>query len=165
MAIDALELGIATLTFARRRTLDLLRDIPNDKLGHQLTPGGNHALWILGHLANSDNFFHTTVGRSSSSLPETWNDLFGMNSKPLGDPAKYPALDELQQRMAECRETLISWARSMTPQQLAAPLPDDLATFAPNCCALLPCIAWHEGIHAGQLTMIRRDLGISPMFT
>ena len=66
--------------------------------------------------------------------------------------------------MHERRATLIDWFSAMGADELAEPLPDDLQAFAPNRAALMPSIAWHEGFHAGQLTAVRRSLGMESMF-
>jgi hypothetical protein len=43
-------------------------------------------------------------------------------------------------------------------------LPKDYEMFAANYCGLASSLAWHEGMHAGQLTMLRRDIGLGPKF-
>ncbi len=43
-------------------------------------------------------------------------------------------------------------------------LTDDLQSFAPSHAALIPTIAWHEGMHIGQLTVIRKSLSLDPVF-
>ncbi|KPK45852.1 MAG: hypothetical protein AMK72_10460 [Planctomycetes bacterium SM23_25] len=53
--------GVAMLEFARRVTLGLLEDIPEDKLFYQPFPGANHALWIIEHVAWDDSFFLTAL--------------------------------------------------------------------------------------------------------
>ncbi len=53
--------GVAMLEFARRVTLGLLEDIPEDKLFYQPFPGANHAIWIIGHVAWDDSFFLTAL--------------------------------------------------------------------------------------------------------
>ena len=37
-----------------------------------------------------------------------------------------------------------------------------LGTFAANLGMLMTSIAWHEGLHAGQLTVVRKSLGLAP---
>ena len=48
----------------------------------------------------------------------------------------------------------------MDEQQLLTPLPDEMSSFAPNFAAVMSSIAWHEGFHAGQLSAVRRSLGL-----
>ena len=52
----------------------------------------------------------------------------------------------------------------MSGERLAAALPEDWQVFAKSYGVLINTIAWHEGMHAGQLTVIRRELGLGPKF-
>ncbi len=157
---SALEIGKATLDLARRSTLKLVQDIPPDKLTHQPAPSTNHALWVLGHLACTDNFFLTSLAKLEPVIEESWNKLFGMGSEPTDDPQSYPSLDEVKAGLEKARTALADWCQSMDEQQLLSPLPDEMGSFAPNFAALMCSIAWHEGLHAGQLSAVRRSLGL-----
>ena len=66
--------GKAAMDLARRCTLKLVDGIPRDKLCHQPVPNANHALWVLGHLACSDDFFASHLGDHESSIDEKWAD-------------------------------------------------------------------------------------------
>ncbi len=156
--------GVAMLEFARRVTLGLLEDIPEDKLFYQPCPGANHALWIIGHVAWDDNFFLTALGGKQTDFPPAWNGLFGMGSVLQPQAAAYPSLAEIRQQLDARRDELIEWFKSMDGDQLVAPLPEDYHTFARDHAALMTSIAWHEGLHAGQLTVVRKALGLKPKF-
>jgi hypothetical protein len=47
---------------------------------------------------------------------------------------------------------------------LTSPLPKELETFARSYGGMMCSIAWHEGVHAGQLTVVRKSLGLAPKF-
>lgn len=157
---NLVENGKAALDLARRQTLKLVDDIPADKLCHQPVAGTNHALWVLGHLAYSDDGFTTALGERESVIDESWKELFGMGSKPGPDPAKYPSLDDIKAALPRARTALIDWIESLDEEQLLKPLPEGWDVFAPNYAAVLPSLAWHEGFHAGQLSAVRRSLGL-----
>lgn len=164
MANKSMENAFAALRFARTTLLSLFEDFPRDKVCHQLTPGGNHALWILGHIALEDDVMMTMLGRKQARCPAEWAKLFGMGSTPVGQASHYPKLDELLTALADRREEFIAWLGSRTDAQLAEPLPKELIGFAPNAAALASSLAWHDGLHTGQLTMLRRDLGMKPKY-
>lgn len=164
MAVSALDLGLGALALSRRTLLSLLEDVPPDKLCHQPIPGGNHALWIAGHLAGTDDFFLNAVAGQPPKLPPHHKELFGMGSKPTPDPRAYPPFEEIKNRLGERREALVSWLKSLNPRKLDEPLPENLKMFASSHAALPASMAWHEGLHSGQLTVIRRSLGIGPKF-
>ena len=156
--------GVAMLEFARRVTLGLLEDIPEDQRLYQPFPGANHALWIVGHVAWDDNFFLTTLGGKQTDFPPAWNELFRAGSVLQQEPAAYPSLAEIRQQLDARRADWIGWFKSMDGDELVTPLPEDYQTFARDRAALMPSIAWHEGLHAGQLTVVRKALGLKPKF-
>ena len=70
----------------------------------------------------------------------------------------------LVQHLHRARTDIIKWFQSQSADKLASPLPEELGTFAKTYGASLSTLAIHEGLHAGQLTMIRRSLGLGPKF-
>ena len=159
-----LENGIAALSFARHWTLELLSDFPQDKLTHQPCAAGNHALWIARHIAYADDVFASKVGNKPARFSGSWVKLFGMGSIPQADAGAYPSMSEVTNALADNREGLLAWFGSMSAEELAKPLPDDFKTFAATFGQLMTSIAWHEGLHAGQLTVVRKSLGLAPKF-
>lgn len=154
--------GIAALELARGKTVQLVEDVPESKLFTTAWDSGNHVLWILGHLAWTDDYFMQMAGNRDSVLPAGWADRFGIRSTPTPNPDDYPAPAEVRDRLASTRATLLDWFRSMDPAQAKAELPEALSGFAPNTAGLASTLAWHEGLHAGQITVIRRKLGLGP---
>lgn len=164
MSQFARECGLAGLAFARKTTLGFLEEIPEDKLLLRPVPGGNHAMWIAGHLAWTEDGVVTMLRSTASTLSKGWKELFAMQTTPLDDRKAYPSLSEVKDQLAAQRERLVALFRSLSDEQLQAPLPADMAGFAPNFCALMSSLAWHEGMHGGQLTVIRKALGFPPKF-
>lgn len=164
MAHQLLEAGLKVLEFARGATFGFLEDIPENQWCKQPIEGGNHTAWVVGHLASTDDYFLTTLSGRPSNLPEAWKTMFGAGSKPVADLSAYPAVAELKSKLSGCREDLIAWLKSLDDKKLLSPLPQDLQMFAPTHAGLSFSLAWHEGLHSGQLTMVRRSLGIAPKF-
>jgi uncharacterized damage-inducible protein DinB len=164
MANPLIANAVRILEFARRNTLAFLEEIPEDKWCYQPFEGANHVAWILGHLAQSDNYFVTQLADRPNVMPPAWDELFGMGSRPTSDRARYPAPSELRDILRARREELITWVRGLPEKKLEAPLPEDWHPFAPTYGSLPDAIAWHEGLHAGQLTAIRKSLGIGPKY-
>ena len=156
------KIGLATLAFARKQTLAFLEDITQAKAVHQPFAGANHAAWIAGHIAWADDFFLSTLKPRASVLPETYGKLFGNGSTPMADASAYPTLDRLRENLSHVREEMVAWFSNMTEQQLHSPLPKELSGFAENFAMLMSTLSWHEGMHAGQLTVIRKSLGMKP---
>ncbi len=156
--------GLATLAFARNQTVELLKAVPSEQWLHQPFAGANHAMWIAGHLAREDDEFVTLLKPGESRLPEHWVQLFGTKSKPAADAALYPSVEEMLEHLAGTRETLVAWFRSLSDAQLHSPLPEGFTGFATSFAALMSSLAWHEGLHTGQLTVVRKSLGLEPVY-
>lgn len=156
------KIGLATLAFARKQTVAFLEDIAPSQAVHQPFPGANHASWIAGHILWADDLFLTALKPRPSALPANYAKLFGNGSTPTNDPATYPTLNQLREKLAQVREEMIAWFAGMPEAQLHSALPKDFATFAENFAMLMSTLAWHEGLHAGQLTVIRKSLGMKP---
>lgn len=164
MTNPQIENGVNLLKFSRSTLMVLIDQIPEDKLCYQPFPGSNHALWILGHLTVDDNGYLTALAGKPSKIPAEWDQLFGMGSTPTSALSRYPPFNQLRDLSQQCREELIGWFQGMTDEKLAEPLPPEHGPFAANYGALISAIAWHEGIHEGQLTVVRKSLGIKPAF-
>ncbi len=150
----------AVLEFARSITLKMVDDIPAEKICTIPLDGTNHALWVLGHLAVTDNWFAGTLADRESVIDESWEPLFGMKSEPSADASTYPPLAEIKAGLERARQSLLSGFESLNEQQLQAPVPEALEGFAPNVGGAAFTLAWHEGFHAGQLSAVRRSLGL-----
>jgi uncharacterized damage-inducible protein DinB len=164
MADRTQETGLAALSFARRVTAGLLEDIPDDQMMHQPAPGANHALWIMGHVATADEFFMKEVGKRPVKKLDALKALFFMGSAPNPDPSAYPKASEIRAYLDASREDLLAWFSSLPEAELYAALPEELQSFAASPAVLMSTIACHECLHAGQLTTIRKSLGLTPVF-
>lgn len=162
MADLTLETGLQALAFSRRMLLGLLKDIPQDRYTYQPVASCNHVLWVLGHLAWTDDYFVSSQTGAPTALPEQWGKSMGMGSTPVGDASAYPPVATVMDKLAERREALLSWFKSLTAAQLAAPISGELAQFAPTLAALMSNLACHEALHAGQISVIRKALGLRP---
>jgi DinB family protein len=152
----------AALEFARRQTLRLAQDIPSDKLCYQPVPNANHALWVLGHLAWCDDLFQSQLGGRKPVLDESWAKLFATGTKPTNNRNAYPPIEQIKAGLDRSRKALLEWLGSLDERTLATPLPDKWKEFAPTYGAVPGSCACHEGMHAGQLSVIRRGLGLAP---
>lgn len=159
-----LENGLHRLEVARLVTLSMLADVPHDRWCLQAVPGANHTMWIAGHLANTDDLFLSLLANRPSSNPEGWSGLFGTGTKPLPDLTAYPAPEVVLQQLAGRRHELTSWFQSLDKKDLGSPVPEKLQRFAANIADVMASLAWHEAWHSGQLSLVRRLLGLGPKF-
>ncbi|MBL8829377.1 MAG: DinB family protein [Planctomycetaceae bacterium] len=153
------------LVKAREYTEKMLADFktPADWT-HQVHKNANHALWFVGHMCASDNFFISVVAPERAvKLPFT-DDQFGMGSQPVSDAAAYPPPDEVLTLMRERRATLLDCLAKLDEADLAKPTPKELADFCPTIGGIFEMAVWHEGLHSGQVSVARRAIGAKPVF-
>lgn len=159
-----LEAHLVSLDFARYFTNAMLDSIPEDKMCYQPVPDCNHALWVMGHLACTDEFFMQVCGGPWDQRFEQHKGTFFMGSKPVADPAVYGSPADIRAWLQDARTRMIDWLKGQTAEELTTPLPEFLQRAAADRMKLVPRLAVHESAHAGQLTVIRKSLGLAPVF-
>ena len=109
-----------SLRFGRNFLNMMLEKTPDEMFLKTAFEGANNAAWVVGHLASTDNYFLKALAGDAGALPESWDELFGMNSSPKTDAGDYPSRDELVAAMNERREKLEAWLseRENRPIQL-----------------------------------------------
>ena len=130
---------------------------------YQVHPQSNHALWCAGHIGIADNFAIRHFDPSKVLEPPGFREKFGMGTRPTDQPADYPPADEVLAFMRERRETLLGIVAGLSDEALAQPCPPGLPPFATDMASLLEMAVWHEALHAGQITVVRRALGHPPL--
>jgi uncharacterized damage-inducible protein DinB len=130
---------------------------------HQVHPGCNHALWFAGHMANTDNFLLSLVSPSSTLPLDGWSSRFGMGSQPTDHPAEYPPPETVLATMRERRAELLQVLSQLSEEDLAKKTPAGAPEFLPDLASVFELAIWHEGLHAGQLSVTRRALGHQPL--
>lgn len=152
------------LQFAHNATKKLIDGIAADKLCAQPLPGMNHALWIAGHLATTDDYFLQEFAGVKMTLPEKWNTLFGNGSTPTTDSSQYPSLTEVLSALENRRGAFVKWYESLSESQLAKAGPEKWSKYAPTLGDVAYFLTWHEGFHCGQLSSLRKAFGLGPAF-
>lgn len=150
---------------ARRITLETFNDLaPNERL-HQAAPGLNHPLWLLGHIATSENHLILDFCAGKPLLPKEYGPLLGIGSKPVADASAYPPAETLLAELARVHEAALAYVRGMNPADLDLPplgferLPDRAKELFATRGRCIWHHAHHEAAHAAQMAYIRRLLG------
>ena len=130
---------------------------------HQLHEGGNHALWFVGHMGTTDNFMLSLLRPEWSEVNEAYGSLFGLGSQPTSNIDDYPAVEEVLAFMDGRRQRLLQVLEGCGADQLAVQTPEGAPEFMPDFASVFETAIWHEGLHSGQLSLIRRSLGFEPL--
>ncbi len=156
--------GLASLKLARDTTDAMLDGLTDNQLTHRACDGGQHALHILGHLAFADAMTVGLDDEAAGTLPEGFSEAFGMGSVIKDHASDYPPIDVIREQFTQKRAAVIAWLEGLDEAKLLAPLEGPWAEFGRNRAHLPHTLAWHEGTHSGQLSQIRRSLGVPHKF-
>lgn len=136
---------------------------PDDKATAQAPGQPNHCLWTLGHLAATYDWASGILDGKPSSLPESYQKSFAMGSVPTPDPSANPSIAEVRANFDRAYERFLNAAKALTPAQGKESLKEKTHGFAEDKFDLLYKMAWHDGWHLGQMTTLRKFLGLPPL--
>jgi uncharacterized damage-inducible protein DinB len=154
---------LAAIDWTDKAVEELFDAIPADQFLHQPCSGANHALWTLGHLATVNQYFLKALAGRDGAVFEKYKEMFFAKSLPSPDIASYPPIEVIREYFKTSRAAFRSWVESLSDEQLTAPPPEGFQKFAPTLGNVLMRLQWHEGMHYGQLTVIRKSLGLKPI--
>lgn len=161
------ELALAQIVSARQYLLSLLADL-DDAEWFVVPPGcATHVGWQMGHVAMAEYglCLFRQRGRTPEDLelmPSSFRKAFQRGSVPNPDPAANPTPAEIRQTLERIHSQVLVEVPTFTDEALAQPTEMPYAAQATRFGALLFC-AHHEMIHAGQIGLLRRLLGKSPV--
>jgi hypothetical protein len=168
MKLSRLQLAIGQITFARNYTLRLLESVKIEDWFRQLPGGVSHIGWQVGHLAFAE--YRLALWRIRGQQPQDESlfsqdfvRLFGANSVPDADAGKYPAPADIRAVLDRVHEQALRELPSLTEADLDQPVSHPHPIANTKLLALLWC-AHHEMLHAGQVGLLRRQLGYPPMW-
>lgn len=154
----------AQMEKSRTFTEELLKEFETpEQWTHQVHDRANHALWFAGHMAVTDNFLIRILSPDQSLNDPEYQGRFGMGSQPTTDPNDYPTPESVVNVMRERRSVLLRLLDEIGEAELNDPTPEGAPDFLPDYCSVFEMAAWHEALHAGQITIAHRSLGNSPI--
>ena len=167
LATDMLTAAIGQIRFARDYTLELLEATPKDRWFE--IPAGlpTHVAWQVGHLTVSQYglLLFRIRGRQPEDLeliPGRFRKAYGKQSSPNPDPSSQPSPDELLDRLQRVFQLGLAEIESVSAEVLLEPVDMPYAAYPNKLGAILFC-PLHEHIHAGQIGILRRALGLEPI--
>jgi uncharacterized damage-inducible protein DinB len=163
-----LERALEQIAFARGYTQRLLNALdPADWF--RIPPAGvSHVAWQVGHLTNAQYRLVLLRLRGEQPadkelFPEEFPRLFGINSKPEPDPALYPSADTIRAVFDRVHARVLEEVARCDPATLDQPINPPQSQAKTKLAVLFWCAA-HEMVHAGQIGLLRRQLGHAPVW-
>jgi len=127
--------------------------------------GGNHAMWIAGHLAVVEGRLHQMLQGTPNPVHH-WKSLFDWGSEPVDDPAAYPPFEDVLQAFRRLREQTHAYLDEFGEEGLDRPTkcqPPGFVGFE-TAGAAIQIIACHAIGHMGGLTVVRAAAGKERLF-
>jgi hypothetical protein len=146
-------------------TLKLVDDMHDQSLTFPTPKGGNHPLWVIGHLAYAEGELHRLLLGRDNPIAH-WKDLFGAGTEPSASAARYPAFEAARSAFQELRGETIKAVGALRDADLDRPIkdcPPELEQFlgTRGRCFLLAIM--HPLMHYGQVADARRAVGKKPL--
>jgi len=159
---------LTNIRFARDYTLRLI-DAVSPADWFRVPPAGvTHVGWQVGHLAFAQ--YRLVLERvrgvrpeDADVLPPAYIPLFGRDSVADPDPANYPSPEAIRGVF----DAVYARVLADLPGVSDAVLDDPPHSAHMLCKTKLECLHWcshHEMLHAGQIGLLRRQLGQKPLW-
>lgn len=144
-------------------TLKLADGFNEQQMFYQSVPTDNHLLWTFGHLATAYSWFASLIDGKTADIPADYGTLFYTN-KPTGDSSAYPSLAIVRAESEKAFARLVDAIANLSDADALKPPAAEAYGFATNRLDAAYKAAWHEGWHQGQLSTLRRALGMKGVF-
>jgi hypothetical protein len=163
-AAAVLQVALGQIEFARAYTLELLEATPRELWFEQPDACRSCVAWQVGHLAVSQYglLMFRQRGRRPEDLdliPGRFRKQYGRGGTPPTEATGQPDAEALLERLSKVHAAALDELREADPQRLLEPVEMPYAVYPIKLGAVLFC-PLHEQLHAGQIGILRRALGL-----
>lgn len=160
--MQATDLLRSQIQLSKQMTTALLTDMLDAPMTFPTAKGGNHPVWVAGHLAYSEANLvnHILLGDTNPLID--WKELFAGGSEPTADADSYPPLADLLAKWEEAHAFTLKTLDSFSNEDLDKPsanCPPERAEIIGNYGKVLAIVAIHPMMHYGQVADSRRVAG------
>jgi uncharacterized damage-inducible protein DinB len=156
------------IIFARKYTLRLLDNTPQEDWYRQPSEGVTHIAWLVGHLVLGQ--YRLALERIRGRRPEdeylvsqAFLARHGRGSVPKPDPASDPSPEEIRAVLDRVHRQVLEETATLPEEEWDRPLLQPHSLVSTKIGALFWC-GQHEFVHAGQIGLLRRLLGHPPVW-
>lgn len=133
-----------------------LEDLSDDTAHKRINDTGTSLHWIIGHIANSR---HYVGGLFKAGTEFEKSELFN-GGTPLKEPSAYPPITEIKKIFEDVSEKFMKRLEELTDDDINKKLENKLPVKDDTMLAAISFFSLHESYHVGQLSYIRRQLGM-----
>ncbi len=159
--MDSKELLTHSIKANMAGTLSLLEEMQDAALTFPTPNGGNHPLWILGHLTYSVEEVLQEIMLGLDNPLKQWQSMFGYGSEPTNDATTYPEFDVVLAEFHKAHNKLLTTLDSLSEDDLDTKCPGCPSEYAEEFGTYRLCIlalSNHLLIHRGQVADARRAI-------
>ena len=140
-----------------------MKDAPMKRPGEW---GGNHPMWLAGHLAVVEGRLHKMLFDMPNPL-EHWKPLFDWGTEPSDDASTYPPFEAVLKAFADLRAKTRAYLAELSDAEIDGPIkvPAPGLPIFDTIGNTILIIALHQCLHAGEAAVDRRAAGKRPFFT
>ncbi len=145
---------------------NVLEDIADTNGNKRVTEEVNHLQWIAGHLTNSRYNFAPMLGiKEIFPYKELYTDMTlpPPSNRPISESIKYPTLSETLKYWNTLAPVFVERVVNLSDSQLAAEFPIGTPIGDKTTLGFFGFLASHESYHIGQMSLIRKYLGLDAM--
>ena len=133
-----------------------LTDMADDQARRRLRDGGPSVAWNVGHMLQHRHQIGAAIGCGGPGFDLT------RYAESATDGADYPTVPELRSAWCDYSARLTSALHQLDAVALAGPAPMRVPHAEQTLLAALRFVVWHEGLHLGQVSMLRSHHGLTP---
>jgi hypothetical protein len=166
--MSRLDLALEQIVTVRKYTTQML-DCVREEDWFRLPPAGvSHVAWQVGHLAFAQIRLALLRIRGPKTddaqlYPPEFDSLFGRLSVPEANASTYPGVSEIRAVFDRVHQRVLEEIPRLPEAELDEAVEPPHRVARNKLWSLLWC-AQHEMLHAGQIGLIRRQLGYTPMW-
>jgi uncharacterized damage-inducible protein DinB len=136
-----------------------LTDMTDELARRRLRDGGPSIAWNIGHMLHHRNEIAAAVSCGGPSI-----DLARYRAG-AAEGHDYPTVRKFQDEWTEFSTRLVAVIRGLSTEALRGPSPIPLPHGERTLLDALRFVVWHEGLHLGQINMLRSHHGLTPTAT
>ena len=145
--------------------LGYLQDLTDEEMMHRPCPRSNHIKWQLGHLIQSEHqMIDTCLPGAMPPLPDGFAERYGKETATIDDATAFDSKDQLMMLFDEQRAATHQALAGCSAADLDQPAPEPMREYAPTVGDAFNVQGIHWVMHAGQWSVIRRQLGRDPIY-
>jgi hypothetical protein len=134
------------------------KDLSDKEYFHVPAKGANHAGWIMGHIAVSEDSLTAAITGKEKSVPDATAELFKGGSSCVADASKYPSRKEIEAMFQECRSRTVEALKAFDDGRWNEASPEAYQKWFPTLGVMWALQGSHQYWHIGQLTVCRQSM-------